>query len=32
LNPVRLGIGLLLRRIRLEHVRAELRAQVIKIF
>ena len=32
LNPVRLGIGLLRRRIRLEHIRAELRAQVIKIF
>ncbi len=32
LHPIRLGIGLLLRRIRLEHIRAELRAQVIKIF
>ena len=32
LNPLRLGIGLLRRRIRLEHIRAELRAQVIKVF
>jgi len=32
LHPVHLGIGLLRRRVRLEHIRAELRAQVIKIF
>lgn len=32
LHPARLGIGLLRRRVRLEHIRAELRAQVIKIF
>ena len=32
LAPVRLGIGILRRRIRLEHLRTELRAQVIKVF
>lgn len=32
LSPVRLGVALLCRRIPLEHIRAELRAQVIKIF
>jgi len=32
MNPLSLGIGLLRRRIRLEHIRAECRAQVIKIF
>lgn len=32
MNPISLGMGLLQRRIRLEHIRAEFRAQVIKIF